>query len=632
MRRSAAWCTTFLLLFSRVPFAVAADPADAAAVDRVDRLVGLLDHPDPRRRTVALAVLAAEGVVAVERLCDLVRAEKVEVRRLVIRRLRTVLRTGDDVERLVVIRGLLRAGSGSSSFVSILDKLGKRESTEVGWLALVVSMRIRGTRDHVIELVREPGALSYLREFDPVRADALAYLNTLQQELGAGPGRELSAQTQLFEMLLVEADPGAATYLAERIGGAEEPELAVWLAIAAKFPALPREIGEPLARRIETGSVRSLATIGTNLAWDRRSGPGFDVPVREAAARRLPEASGVTRMHLLRMLDGCRMPEEKLVGILQAEQRSEDEVGLTAIALLEARGVSTEEDLVERFAALPDLRRRRALLALARTGSVVYLPIFLYVLREGTTPERLLVIDRAFRMAAGRKMLPGLRYCQRNGTLREAAQAVRAAARTDPRLSLPMTAEILIDGLRDTRPEIRARSVSACGELDRITEPIAECLADLLDDPHVAKSMDLFVGNAHRLRSRGRPLVPLLARIAMKGPPEAMLVLPNASAVDWQRNSIFALARIAPRGSAARSAFRHGLRSEAYLVRLFALDAYLGVAWPDIEDVRSVRQRTQDMTKGRELELAREVLAKWGTTRGRSPAAKRQAGRGRTPR
>ena len=584
----------------------------AADLERIDALIALLDDPDPGRRAAALLALAREGPEAAERMCDYLDHPEPHLRRIVNERLHAVMLRGGSEERLQVIRGLIRAGEASRVFLPLLEEIGE-EPNEVGWLAQVAQMRLLGNRQNVERLANTPEALQYLREFDPVRADALALVADLRIELSGLPGGELAGQMRSAQTLLAQAHPGFTGFLAARLQRSEDSDLVEWLRVAAELRPVPGGIGPSLAHRIEHGSRTALCEMGRRLQWKRRMDGEISYPVRRAAWKRLRDfPGGEARTHLLRILDACEYPEAELLPLLERECTQDDAVGVTAAALLAGRTPTLGPGPVAVYTGLPDLERRAVLNLIAHSGSAVYFPVFEHVLKNGAGIERGTALERAHEMEECVRLLPALRHCQLHGSVWEAGRAVRAAARCDPALKHPLSERMLTEGLADERREVRRSAVYACDELARVTPEIAAGLEGLLEDPSVMRPMTVFIGNAHRLRRNGLPLVPLLVRIVEEGPPDAMRAANDQEwKQTWIRRAIDTMGRIDPSDPRVRGALRSALRSDRYWIRHFALRVFERMRRPGPEDVAALRELKEALTQGQDLNIALGTLQRW---------------------
>ena len=124
--------------------------------------------------------------------------------------------------------------------------------------------------------------------------------------------------------------------------------------------------------------------------------------------------------------------------------------------------------------------------------------------------------------------------------------------------------------------------------------------------------MEVFLTNSVRLRRNGLPLIPMLARIVVEGPPEAMQ---SGTAEGWEsiwiRRSIETLGRIDVTDPRVRAALRSSLRSERYWIRHFALLAYERLRSPEAVDIAAVRTLVDETTQGQDLDLALDLLERW---------------------
>jgi HEAT repeat protein len=568
--------------------------------DRIRALAAALVDPDPAARKSAARALRRIGAPAAEQLLDLVDSPDAEVRRFVRAFVAGELRAGDPRLRRQLIEALARRGRGAVGFVPELESLGKRYSGELGYLARIASMRIAGTRQHVVRLLQREDAHELLREFDPDRFGAL--VETF--------GRTAQGTADYVEMneylhLLAAADPEADAFLAGRIAKSEQSTLPHWLAIAVKLPDWPGPVGAAMAGRLAKNEGPAVAAICRALLAGRGAVPAVvGPPVAGLVAR-----EGADDVALVLVAVRCTGPgRAELRRQLRRLAEGDTPAAYAALCVLRTHGEKGLPAPERRLRDLGQWRRGRIIALLSLTGARECVPLFRDTLLHGSDDERRVLLAQVEQMPCARELLPALAEVTRRGPHADRGRAIEAIAAIDPELAWDGTERALLEALDAPILTLRSRAVYACDDLRRVTAAIAAALERRLQDENVAGAMAWVLPNTKRLGRRGKPLVGLLAAVARKGPPGP--AWGGKSRLRWRRECLDALARIDADDGRARVAFREGLASADKGMRRTAMLGFRFMERPEPADVDAVRRVAGDTDKS----LARAagiVLSAW---------------------
>ncbi len=361
----------------------------------------------------------------------------------VLRRLRDLLRKTTGKRRRGVLDRCIELGPEAATLVPDLRALVSETSGREALHAMTAIMVIEDSHAYfdVVLDSKHPNLLRKLIPGSPRALNEALHWWKLRPEL-AGL-RESSAS-------LAMGDADATKEILARVEWAEVEALHPWIRVALHLDPVPEDLGPLIANRLR----RDGDVCGGHVSCALHA-KGIDFgPIREevlpALLERIPVAPHPELGHLLPAIVNLAAPDSKVTRPI--------------LALLDRNGYPAERAMVALFRlgpnardAVPDLINR------AERNAPQYRGRYVGILGNIAAVEA----------------VPALRRWMRHAPVDVRVKIVGAVIRCDRELETTESVEVILAGLRDSRPRVRKAAARSLKRVDKVPPVLAEALRDL---------------------------------------------------------------------------------------------------------------------------------------------------------